>query len=51
MNNAPSQDSQVGVVYSYINTPEAVALLFGLAGAVFIGIYIIRRIRQKKNTL
>jgi hypothetical protein len=30
---------------SSINTPLAVALLFAFAGAIFIGIYTIRRIR------
>ena len=40
----------VGVVYSWIDTPMAVALLFALAGAVFIGIYILRRIRKAPGT-
>jgi hypothetical protein len=48
MTQSADQSAQVGIVSSYINTPMAVALLFGLAGAVFIGIYIIRRIRTKR---
>jgi hypothetical protein len=41
------QTTEIGILTSYINTPIAVALLFGLAGAVFISIYLIRRIRGK----
>jgi hypothetical protein len=36
------------IASSSINTPMAVALLFGFAGAVFIAIYVIRRIRGQK---
>jgi predicted permease len=33
--------------YPWIDVPLAVALFFCLAGAFFIGIYILRRIRGK----
>jgi hypothetical protein len=36
----------VGLIYSWVNTPLAVALLFGLAGAFFISIYVLRRSRK-----
>ncbi len=39
----------IGTIYSWVDTPTTVALLFGLAGAFFIGIYILRRIRAKKS--
>ena len=50
MNNL-AQVTTVTTVYSWINTPIAVALLFGFAGAVFIAIYLLpphsqRRVRQ-----
>ena len=32
------------------DTPTTVALIFALAGAVFVGIYIIRRLRRKDTT-
>ncbi len=32
-------------ISSHINTPMAVALVFALAGSVFVGIYLLRRIR------
>ena len=32
-------------VSSSVNAPMAVALIFGFAGSVFIGIYLLRRIR------
>jgi predicted permease len=37
-------------LYQWINVPLAIALLFGLAGAFFLGIYILRRIRGKDVT-
>ncbi len=39
----------IGTISSWVNTPVAVALLFALAGAVFIGIYSLRRILAKKS--
>jgi len=32
-----------GAVYSWVNTPMVVALLFGLAGGFFIAILVLRR--------
>jgi hypothetical protein len=32
----------------WIDAPVAVALLFGLAGAFFVGIYLIRRARERR---
>jgi len=37
----------VTTIITGFSTAELVALFFSLAGAVFIGIYILRRIRQK----
>ena len=34
-----------------INTPLLTALFFGLAGAFFLGIYFLHRIRRKKALL
>ena len=48
----PTQTEQVsttiGTFYQWVDTPTTVALVFGLAGAVFLGIYIIRRIRGQR---
>jgi len=35
-----------GIVYTWVNTPIAVALIFGLAGAFFISIYFLRRTKK-----
>ncbi len=50
MNNQPDQAAQIlttETIYQWNNVPIAIALLFGLAGAFFLGIYILRRIRGK----
>jgi len=57
MDTQPAQTEQVvttmGTFYQWVDTPTTVALIFGLAGAIFLGIYFIRRIRGngpvKKN--
>ncbi len=36
-----------GIVQQWVDTPMAVALIFGLAGAFFIGIYFLRRLKRK----
>jgi hypothetical protein len=35
----------IGAFWHWVDTPTTVALIFGLAGAIFLGIYILRRIR------
>jgi hypothetical protein len=51
MNSASTPvDVTTTTFYSWINAPMVVALLFGFAGAVFIGIYILRRIRKTPGT-
>ena len=37
-------------ISSHINTPMAVALVFAFAGSVFLGIYLLRRIRGEIAT-
>lgn len=39
------QVTTIGTIYQWADTPTTVALVFALAGAVLIGIYIIRRLR------
>ena len=52
MDAQPPQTEQVtttiGTFYQWADTPTTVAMVFALAGAVFVGIYIIRRIRGKR---
>jgi hypothetical protein len=36
-------------IYQWADTPTTIALVFGLAGAVFLGIYMLRRIRGKSS--
>jgi len=36
----------IGIIYQWVNIPLAVAMLFGFAGAVFLAIYLLRRIRK-----
>jgi flagellar biogenesis protein FliO len=47
----PTQTEQVttttATFYQWVDTPTTVALVFAMAGAIFVGIYIIRRIRNK----
>jgi len=47
----PTQTEQVsttiGTFIQWADTPTTVALVFGLAGAFFLGIYMIRRIRRQ----
>ncbi len=38
----------IGAFYQWADTPTTVGLIFALAGAIFVGIYIIRRIRGSK---
>jgi hypothetical protein len=42
----------VGYIYSWVDTPMSVALLFGFAGVVFVGIYLLRywRLRAQNPT-
>ena len=51
METQPAPTEQVtttmGAFYQWADTPTTVALIFALAGAVFVGIYIIRRLRSK----
>jgi len=35
----------MGAIYQWADTPTTIALVFGLAGAIFLGIYFIRRSR------
>lgn len=42
-----TQTVTTGVYYSWLDVPMAVALLFALAGATFICIYFLRRVRSK----
>ena len=37
-----------GYSYGFISTPILVALFFGLAGAFFLALYYLHRIRAKK---
>ncbi|MCE0482786.1 MAG: hypothetical protein LV479_00945 [Methylacidiphilales bacterium] len=43
---APVEISTTGLIYSWVDTPMAVALIFALAGAFFVGIYFLRRSRK-----
>jgi hypothetical protein len=49
MNSSSPEVEQVitttGISYQWVDAPMTVALVFGLAGAVYLGIYCIRRIR------
>jgi LPXTG-motif cell wall-anchored protein len=45
-NTPPPQHIEITTLVSWINTPMVVALFFGLAGAVFIGILVLRRRRK-----
>jgi hypothetical protein len=38
----------IQTIYQWADTPTTVGMIFGLAGAVFIGIYIIRRLRGSR---
>jgi flagellar biogenesis protein FliO len=44
-----SVTTTAGAFYQWADTPTTVALVFALAGAVFIGIYVIRRLRGGKS--
>jgi flagellar biogenesis protein FliO len=39
----------VATFYQWADTPTTVGMIFALAGAVFVGIYIIRRLRGSKS--
>jgi hypothetical protein len=43
-----TQTVTTGTLYSWVDTPMAVALIFALAGAFFISIYFLRRRRSKE---
>ena len=51
METQPAPTEQVtttmGAFYQWVDTPTTVALVFAMAGAVFLGIYMIRRVRGK----
>jgi preprotein translocase subunit SecF len=50
MNPPTSPDpSTVGVIYSWTNNPMIVAILFGFAGTVFVGIYLLRSWRNRRK--
>ncbi len=46
MEPTTTNDTTVGYIYSFVNTPMIVALLFALAGSVYLGIYILRRAKK-----
>jgi hypothetical protein len=46
MNDIPVPAGEDVVVFTWINSPMIVALVFALAGAVFISIYFLRRRRK-----
>jgi hypothetical protein len=39
----------IATFYHWADTPTTVALIFALAGSVFVGIYLIRRRRGSKS--
>ena len=39
----------IGTFYQWVDTPTTIALIFALAGAIFVGIYVIRRVRGSKG--
>ena len=48
-----AQTSEVvtsGSINTWAVPPMAVGLVFGLAGSFFVGIYILRRLRNKGNS-
>ena len=50
MNTPPPETVQVvttSTYYSWVDTPTTVALVFALAGAIYLGIYCLRRIRHR----
>ena len=50
MNPPTSPDpSTIGVSYGWINTPLAFAILFGFAGTVYVGIYLLRSWRARRK--
>jgi hypothetical protein len=52
MDNPPATTQVVtttGATYGWPDTPATIGLLFGLAGTVFIAIYILRRIRSSRT--
>jgi flagellar biogenesis protein FliO len=53
MDTQSAQPSQVtttiATFYHWVDTPTTVALIFALAGAVFVGIYVIRRLRGSRG--
>lgn len=53
MNDQSAQPEQVtttiATFYHWVDTPTTVSLIFALAGAVFVGIYVIRRLRGNRS--
>jgi hypothetical protein len=49
MQSPPTEQvtTTIGAIYQWANTPTTVVLIFALAGAFFLGIYMIRRLRGK----
>jgi len=39
----------IATFYQWADTPTTVGLIFALAGAVFVGIYVIRRLRGARG--
>jgi len=48
---APTEQvtTTIGAFYQWVDTPTTVALVFAMAGACFVGIYLIRRLRGKNT--
>lgn len=48
---APSEQvtTTIQAIYQWADTPTTVALVFALAGTIFVGIYVIRRLRSKNR--
>lgn len=49
MNEIHTQSTEIITKSSHIPTPLLVAMMFSLAGAFFIGLYLIRRFRNKSK--
>jgi len=46
MNDIPASAGDTVIVYTWIDSPMIVALVFALAGACFVCIYFLRRRRK-----
>jgi hypothetical protein len=47
--DSTDSSSIVGIGYTIVNQPMIVALLFGFAGTVFVGIYLLRYWKARKR--